>query len=97
VQVVRAQARQEQHCTIAQARSGQHPQQPQHAVEQRQVQPVSGVSWLDADIPYASSVERMGLYRQPLSGFTAAADPANAAYTALWLAVQQQLSRLRTA
>ena len=65
--------------------------------EQRQVQPVTGVSWLDTDIPYASSVERMGLYRQPLSGFTAASDPANAAYAALWLAVQQQLSRLRTA
>ncbi|MBU0791526.1 MAG: hypothetical protein KKC55_13725 [Gammaproteobacteria bacterium] len=58
---------------------------------------MTGVSWLDTDIPYASSVERMGLYRQPLSGFTAASDPANAAYAALWLAVQQQLSRLRTA
>lgn len=60
-----------------------------------QAQPVEGVTWLDSEIPYASSVERMGLHRQPLSAFTPPSDPANVAYMRLWHAVQRQLSRLR--
>lgn len=64
--------------------------------EQLEAQPVAGITWLQSEIPYASSVERMGLHRQPLGCFSGPSEPANAAYAALWQDVRRQLSRLRT-
>lgn len=63
--------------------------------EQLQEQPVEGVTWLKTEIPYASSVERMGLHRKPLSQCTPPSDSARLAYENLWGEVKVWLSRLR--
>ncbi|ULQ47870.1 AAA family ATPase [Flagellatimonas centrodinii] len=49
--------------------------------------PFSAVS-----VPYASSVERMGEHRAPLSAFAPTDDPALQAYAELWLDVKRRLS-----
>lgn len=44
-----------------------------------------------AVVPYASSVERMGEHRAPLSDHSSAADPALLAYAELWLELRKDL------
>lgn len=63
--------------------------------EQLQAQPVEGVTWLKSEIPYASSVERMGIHRQALTHCAPPSDPARLAYEGLWTEVKACLSRLR--
>lgn len=46
---------------------------------------------MNAVVPYASSVERMGEHRAPLAGFAPTDDPALLAYAELWLETQRAL------
>lgn len=54
--------------------------------------PVSGIHWVSAQIPYASSVERMGLTRRPLMASAQPQDPARLAYERAWNEVWRRLS-----
>jgi hypothetical protein len=46
---------------------------------------------LEAVIPYASMVERMGEHRAPMAAFAPSDDPALNAYAELWLETQKAL------
>ena len=57
--------------------------------------PESFPTFLQASIPYASDVERMGLNRMPLPAYVPPSNPITKAYEALWAEIKAGLAKPR--